>query len=161
MAAKYLTQLEETAWTGLIKGHQVAMDRVESALKRQGFPPLVWYDVLLELSRVTGGRLRLTEIGEATLLKKFNVTRLIDRMAAEGLVRREACVEDARGAYAAITAKGRKLQQRMRPVYHAAVRRHFMECFRKEEVSVLADLFQRLLKQPGEQNGPARESEPT
>ena len=146
MAQKLLKPKEEAAWTGLIKAHQVVLDRVESALKRQGFPPLVWYDVLLELHRMPDGRLRLTEIGEATLLKKFNVTRLVDRMEADGLVRREVCAEDGRGAYATITAKGRNLRERMRPVYHAAVRQHFLEHFKDDEIARLATLLNRLVE---------------
>ncbi|MGZ2382906.1 DNA-binding MarR family transcriptional regulator [Rhizobium brockwellii] len=71
-------------------------------------PPLAWYDVLWELARSQDGMLRPYEIEERTLLAQYNLSRLIDRLEKESLVRREAFAEDGRGRWVVITDAGRK-----------------------------------------------------
>ena len=113
------------AWARLLRAQRILLERVETALKEAGLPPLSWYDVLLELSRNDHDGLRQYEIAERILLSKHNLTRLLDRLEARGLVVRGACPEDARGNIVSITAKGRSLQKRMWPVYADAVKTHF------------------------------------
>jgi DNA-binding MarR family transcriptional regulator len=132
------------AWARLIRVEQALLQRVEQDLKTAELPPLEWYDVLLELGRTEDGRLRHRELHPRLLLAKYNLSRLIDRMEAEGLVRREPCADDARGADIAITAKGRTLRRRMWPVYEAAIDRHFASKLSERDVEVLGRLLQRL-----------------
>lgn len=113
------------AWARLIRVEQHLLAKVEGDLKAAKLPPLDWYDVLLELDRAERGRLRHRALHANLLLAKYNLSRLIDRMEAAGVVRREPCADDARGAEIAITPKGRALRQRMWPVYEAAIDRHF------------------------------------
>jgi hypothetical protein len=49
-------------WVRLVRAQQVVLSAVEAELKAGGFPPLAWYDVLLELSRAEGGGLRPFEL---------------------------------------------------------------------------------------------------
>lgn len=113
------------AWARLLRAQRILLERVETALKEAGLPPLSWYDVLLELSRNDHDGLRQYEIAERILLSKHNLTRLLDRLEAQGLVVRGACPEDARGNIVSITAKGRSLRKRMWPIYADAVKTHF------------------------------------
>ncbi len=139
-----LTAAETGAWTGLVRAGQGVLDRIEAELKRNGLPALAWYDVLLELNREADGRLRLNELGGRVLLRKDNVTRLVDRLEARALVKREPCHEDARGAFAVITGEGRALVERMWPVYRDAVRTHFLGHFSEAEIARLAELMKRI-----------------
>jgi DNA-binding MarR family transcriptional regulator len=132
------------AWARLIRVEQALLQRVEKDIKSAGLPPLEWYDVLLELDRADDGRLRHRELHPRLLLAKYNLSRLIDRMEAEGLVRREPCEDDARGADIAITRKGRALRRRMWPVYEAAIDRHFASKLSQVDVGVLCRLLQNL-----------------
>src|SRR5947207_1122735 len=102
-----------TAWARLVRAEQALLGRIEAALKQAGFPPLAWYDVLLELGRADDGRLRRVELERQTLLAQYNASRLIDRMEKARLVRREAHPQDGRGQWVVITAEGRALQKRM------------------------------------------------
>lgn len=111
----------ETAWITLMRVQQLLLNRVEAALKSAGFPPLAWYDVLLELSRAPEQALRQFEIGERVLLNKHNLSRLIDRLEAEALAQRLICDEDGRGNSVAITKKGLQLKQAMWKVYAQAI----------------------------------------
>lgn len=132
------------AWARLVRAQQSALGGVEADLKAAGFPPLVWYDVLLELDRAPEGSLRHRDIERGMLLQRYHVTRIIERMERESLVRRLPCPHDARGAIAEITRTGRDLRQRMWPVYAAAIERHFARHFTQQELSQLDLLLGRL-----------------
>src|ERR1043165_7906384 len=102
------------AWIRLNRARDRVLGAIEHDLKAGGAPPLAWYDVLLELSRSAEGRLRPFEIEKVTLVAQYNLSRLLDRLEQEGLIRREPCEDDARGQWVVITEKGRALQARPR-----------------------------------------------
>jgi DNA-binding MarR family transcriptional regulator len=140
-------QAKETkiaAWAALIRAQQTLLERVERDLKSAQMPPLSWYDVLQELDRAADRKLRLQDIGARILLTKSNVTRLLDRLEGEGLIVREDCLTDRRGAFAVITNKGRDLRRKMWPVYEAAIGAHFAAKISEEEAKLLLALMQKL-----------------
>jgi DNA-binding MarR family transcriptional regulator len=134
-----------TAWTRLVRSEQIVLGHIEAELKAAGFPPLSWYDVLLELARAEGGRLRPLELERRTLLAQYNASRLIDRMEKTGLVERLAHPEDGRGQLVAITAEGRALQKRMWRIYGPAIARHVGEKLRPAEAAELGRLLKKLI----------------
>jgi DNA-binding MarR family transcriptional regulator len=144
MSSHHFSESHVTAWIRLTRVSQSCMEAVEADLKSAGFPPLIWYDVLLELRRTPEGRLRHNEIGGKILLSKSNVTRVVDRLEAKGLVAREDCAEDRRGAFVAITEKGRDLQARIWPVYRESLARRFGGRLTEAEATQLADLLAKL-----------------
>jgi|ERR1043165_325393 DNA-binding MarR family transcriptional regulator len=133
-----------TAWARLIRARDALVAGVERELKAAGLPPLAWYDVLLELSRAADGRLRPFEIEKETLLAQYNLSRLLDRLEKEGLIRREPCEDDARGQWVVITEKGRALQARTWKVYARAIQRHVGEKLDDKSAAALAGLLGRL-----------------
>ena len=134
------------AWVTLNRAQRHTVDRVEADLKAAGLPPLAWYDVLLELWREPEGRLRQSEIERATLFAQYNVSRLVDRLIEAGLVRREACPDDARVRWVVITEAGRALRPRMWAVYAAAVEPHLGTKLTSDEARQLAILLRRLAR---------------
>lgn len=112
------------AWVRLMRAQRLVLAAIEQDLKAAGLPPLGWYDVLLELVRVEDGKLRPFEIEERTLLAQHNLSRLLDRMEKDGLVRREAFADDGRGRWVVVTEAGRAMQSRMWTVYGAAIQGH-------------------------------------
>ena len=134
-----------TAWARLVRAEQALLGRIEGELKEAGFPPLGWYDVLLELGRAEHGRLRPIELEKRTLLAQYNASRLIDRMAKASLVRREAHPEDGRGQWVSITPEGRALQKRMWRVYGAAIATHVGSKLQRSEAGQLAALLAKLI----------------
>src|ERR671911_2678183 len=97
------------AWSRLIRAQRAALCVVEQALKAEGLPPLEWYDVLLELERA--GPLRPRDLQGRLLLAQYNLSRLLDRMHADGLVTRERCSDDARCQWVRATDAGQTLRQ--------------------------------------------------
>jgi len=132
------------AWAWLIRVEQALVQKVEQDLKAAGLPPLDWYDVLLELDRAEDGRLRHRDLHPRLLLAKYNLSRLIDRLEAAGLVHREPSADDARGADIAITAKGRDLRRRMWPAYAAAIDRHFASRLSARQIAQLGRALEAL-----------------
>lgn len=140
----HLSESHISAWVSLARVSQSCLEGVEADLKAAGHPPLLWYDVLLELRRAPQGRLRHNEIGGKILLSKSNVTRVIDRLEARGLVRREDCPDDRRAAFVVITESGRNLQARMWPHYRASLARRVGERLTESEAAQLAALLGKL-----------------
>jgi MarR family transcriptional regulator, 2-MHQ and catechol-resistance regulon repressor len=66
-----------------------------------------WFELLLRLVRTPGHRLRMTDLSAQTTLTPSGLTRAIDRLVDAGLVERQHCTEDRRGAWAALTDAGR------------------------------------------------------
>ena len=65
-------------------------------LERDGFP-LTWFDVLSRLADARSSGLRMQELEELALFTRGGLTRLVDRIEAAGLVRREPVPGDRRG----------------------------------------------------------------
>ncbi len=134
------------AWALLLAAHAALVERVEAALAQAGLPPLEWYDVLWELEKADAGRLRMHDLARRVVLSRSNLTRLADRLVSEKLIVREACPEDRRGAYCAITAGGRELRKRMWPVYRAAVDALFSRHVSEREAGAMGDALERVLR---------------
>jgi len=117
---------------------------VEQDLKKAGFPPLAWYDVLLELSRVPGGEMRPVELEKQMLIPQYSTSRLIDRLVDEGLAARRECKMDKRGLFVGITEAGRDLQKRMWSAYSAAIERHVGSKLSDADAMKLCGLLDRL-----------------
>ena len=141
-----LLDIETRAWIGFVKSQQSVLDKVDKDFKASGFPLLSWYDLLLELEKSKGGRLRQKELGELILLSKYNVSRLLDRLEKQGLIKREPCEEDTRGVFAVITPKGKKLRNKMWPVYYGSIKENFLSKFNEKELKQIIRLSKRLVQ---------------
>ena len=132
------------AWTSLVKAEQRVFARVEEDLKKAGFPPLEWYDVLYELDREPSGVLPQAAVQSRIMLAQYNLCRLVDRLEREDLVTRKPSPEDGRSNLLVITDKGRDLRRRMWPVYSGAIEAHLGRHFSADEAERLAQLLSRL-----------------
>jgi len=133
------------AWARLVKAQPSILAAVEAELKRAGFPPLAWYDSLLELDRAESGRLRPFELEDRMLLAQYNLSRLIDRLEKSGYTKRRPHPEDGRGQIVEITKAGRALLRKMWPVYAGAISRHLGDKLSDYEAKTLARLLGKLL----------------
>lgn len=133
------------AWARLVRVEQYLTDGIEADLKAAELPPLVWYDVLLELVREPEGRLRHRDLHQRMLLAKYNLSRLLDRMQAEELIDRQPVDDDGRGEFVLLTTKGRDLQKRVWPVYRRAIGRRFSGRLSGSDVEDLLRILQKLL----------------
>jgi MarR family 2-MHQ and catechol resistance regulon transcriptional repressor len=86
----------------------------------------VEFEVLMRLARSPGHRLRMTDLAGQTSLSTSGVTRVVDRMDRDGLVRREACASDRRSSYAVITEAGRDRLDQVLPGHLELIEQWFI-----------------------------------
>jgi DNA-binding MarR family transcriptional regulator len=132
------------AWIRLMRIQGRVLDAVELDLKKAGFPPLAWYDALLELSRAPSGELRPVELEKQMLIPQYSTSRLIERLVDEGLAARRECKIDKRGQFVEITEAGRELQKKMWSAYSAAIERHVGSKLSDADAARLGGLLDRL-----------------
>lgn len=142
--AVHPTRAVTRAWVQLVRAQKTVLSAIDRDLKAASLPPLIWYDVLLELTRAEGGKLRPFEIEHRTLLAQHNLSRLLDRIEQAQLVQREPFSEDRRGRWVTITPAGRDMQARIWIVYAAAIQRHIGDNLRDDQAEQLANLLMTL-----------------
>ncbi len=140
----------EAAWRSLLTAHAIVVEKIERGLLEAGLPPLGWYDVLLELHAAPGCRLRMHELARAVVLSRSGLTRLVDRLEGAGLLRREPCPDDRRGAYAVLTLEGEATLRRTWPVYARGIAAHFARHLSDDEARTLAEALGRVWAATGE-----------
>src|SRR6266571_5806003 len=111
------------AWRGLLVAHSKLVPAVEADLRAAGQVPLSWYDVLLELNAAPDRRLRMSELGQRTVLSRTRVSRVVDELAAAGLAERQPDQADGRSSFAVLTPGGQEALRRAWPVYRQAIHR--------------------------------------
>ncbi len=132
------------AWEAFLRAHAALLPQLESDLVRASGMPLNYYDVLVQLSGARGGRMRLNELNQCVVLSQSALSRLVDRMAAEGLVCREASPADKRGTVVCMTSAGSTAFRRAAPVHLASIARRFGDVVSDEEAEVIAAVFDRV-----------------
>lgn len=96
------------AWRGVLFASAKVLRIAErDLLEREGFP-MAWLDVLAQLYDAPGNGLRMQELEERSLFTRSGLTRLVDRIEATGLVRREPVPGDRRGVRVVLTPQGRR-----------------------------------------------------
>ena len=108
------------AWAVLLTAHATLIETIEAALAEAKLPPLAWYDVLWELEKAQGGKLRMHELARRIVLSRSNLTRLADRLEDARLTERADTPHDRRGYDCVITRAGLAMRKKMWPVYKAS-----------------------------------------
>jgi DNA-binding MarR family transcriptional regulator len=134
-----------SAWPALLTVRALVVEEAERQLAEAGLPELAWYDVLWALERAPDGQLRMHELAAGTVITRSNMTRLVDRLEAAGLVERRRDGEDRRGAFACLTAAGRQMRARMWKVYGAAVAELFDRYLSAQETAELRSALLRVI----------------
>jgi len=118
-------------WFTLMRAQAAVSDALEADLQASRGLPLSWYQVLIGIAQDDPARMRMQDLATFAVLSKSGLSRLIDRMEAAGLVRRESCASDRRGTFATLTEEGRRALAAATPVFlegfERAVARHLSD----------------------------------
>lgn len=133
------------AWRMFLTAHGAVVRALEQELADETGLPLGWYEVLLHLRRAPDRRLRMHELADRILLTPSGLTRVVDRMADAGLVRREQCASDRRVYYATLTERGRKRLRATTPVHLRGIDEHFACHLTDREAEVLQKALGKVL----------------
>ena len=127
----------------LVEAHARLTGALGAELQQATGLPLAWFEVLLRLGRSPDQRLRMSELARQMPLSTSGLTRLIDRVEAAGLVRREACPSDRRGQLAVLTDEGEAALGRALPVHVEGLRRHLAAAV-GDDLDVVTDALRRV-----------------
>lgn len=142
---RWLDEREARAWRAL----QLMQMRLEGELARQlaadsdlSYPD---YLVLVALTEQPDGRMRLFELAGVLGWEKSRLSHHVGRMAGRGLVEKEQCDSDRRGAYVVVTGSGRRAIEAAAPGHVAAVRRLFVDRLTPSQLDAIAEAAEVVL----------------
>jgi DNA-binding MarR family transcriptional regulator len=138
------TEAGHRAWRAMLRAHACLSKRLDAALEQAHGLPLTSYEVLDRLADSSGGRMRMCDLAEQAQLSRSGLTRLVDRLELEQLLERCSCEQDARGSFACLTGAGRERLAEARVTHSAVVHEQFFARFSELELSLLADMCQRV-----------------
>jgi DNA-binding MarR family transcriptional regulator len=93
-------------WRAFLTAHALLTRRLDEDLRAENGLTLGEYSALLQVAEAPDRSLRMNQLADGILLSRSGVTRLIDRLEADGLIARSTCTEDGRGSLAVLTEAG-------------------------------------------------------
>ena len=142
---RWLTEEQQRAWRGLLQMTSQLNARMNRQLLQEYGVSLADYEVLVVLSEIPGGRCRVFEIADALAWEQSRVSHQLARMQRRGLIARQDCASDARGAFAVITAAGRAVIERAAPAHVETVRRLVFDDLTPDQLATLTELTDGVL----------------
>ncbi|MDI6103771.1 MarR family winged helix-turn-helix transcriptional regulator [Actinoplanes sp. NEAU-A12] len=141
----WLTADQQHAWRAYLQ----AQNRLTAALNRQlqtdSGLSLSDYEVLVHLTDAADGRSRPYELQRVLGWEQSRLSHHLARMQKRGLVARNECHDDGRGAYVLITDAGRQAITAAAPRHVDAVRRMFFDHLSTEQVTAIAEVSTKVL----------------
>ena len=127
----------------LMEAYHSLEKQLGAALEEQVGVPHTWFEVMLRISRAADGLAPMGSLADQVALTGGGVTRMVDRMAAAGLVERVPCASDRRVVYAGLTQEGRAVLDKAVSVHEDNLRRMLCD-FTDRELVALDELLRRL-----------------
>lgn len=136
---------ELKVWRSFLVAHARVTRQLEADLVAEHALPLASYDVLVQLVEAPHHRLRMTELADRVLISRSGLTRLVDRLSKDGLVRREACESDARGLFAVLTPLGYERLRTASRTHLRGVQEYAIGRFSPDELREFGELLSVLV----------------
>jgi len=124
-------------WRTFLQAHALISRRLDLELRAEQAMSLAEYDALVQLAVATGRRLRMNQLADRVLLSRSGVTRLVDRLVADGFVTRTQCTTDARGAEACLTQEGFDRLRAASETHRRGVTRYFLDALTGGELATM------------------------
>ena len=113
-------------WRAFLTAHALVSRRLDDDLRAEHQMTLAEYAALLQLAESPGRRMRMNQLADGIVLSRSGVTRLIDRLEADGLVARSQCSSDGRGAEAVLTDDGLSRLRRASRTHLRGIEAYFL-----------------------------------
>jgi DNA-binding MarR family transcriptional regulator len=152
-APRWLSDAEQQTWRAWLEVMRLLPVKLEDRMHERHDLNFTDYQVLVELSESEENRLWMTELANRTLLSKSRLSHQIGRMEKAGLVERQDCPSDRRGAFAVITERGWDVLRSAAPGHVEDVREMFIDLMSPQEVAVVGQamgiIAEKLRQSPG------------
>jgi DNA-binding MarR family transcriptional regulator len=122
-----LTADEEAAWRALGRAVIVIPRVLDGDLIESGGLNMTEYSVLMNLSEAPDMSLRMSDLANFVSITVSGLTRVVERLARQGLVDRVRAEADGRGQVAVLTPAGLARLEEAWPSHLASVRRHVID----------------------------------
>jgi len=142
----WLDDAEARAWRGYMRMRTLLHAQIVRDLAREAGLSGPDYDVLSNVSEAEGRRSRLGDLAARMAWSKSRLSHHITRMEQRGLVTREDCTSDGRGAFVVLTDAGLRAIQAAAPGHVASVRRHFIDLLSREQLDALAEITRTVVR---------------
>jgi len=139
-----LTPKEDELWRAIMRIVTVLPSYLDADLMRGAGLTASEYTALMSLRESPNGELRMTDLAHAAGLSSSRTTRLVDDLAARGLVTRLASPADARSTCARIAPEGRAKLRSAWPVHVESARRRLFNHIDASSVDRIGDAMASL-----------------
>jgi DNA-binding MarR family transcriptional regulator len=143
--SRWLTDDEQRAWRGLLRMTSQLNARMNRQLQDEAGISLADYDVLVVLSEAPQAQRRVFELADALAWEQSRVSHQLARMQRRGLVAREECPTDARGAFVVLTEAGRAAIERAAPGHVDMVRQLVFDGLSHDQLAALTAVSSSVL----------------
>lgn len=136
-------------WRAFLEAHARVSRRLDEELRAEHDLSLAEYDTLLSIAWSPDRRIRMRTLADSILLSKSGVTRLIDRLVADGLVERRTCLSDARGAEAVLTKAGLDRLRAASRTHLRGIDDHFLGAIEPADAAAVERAMRRVSERVG------------
>src|SRR4051812_31345737 len=105
---RWLDGDEQRVWRGYLRMQNRIAAQLNRELQADSDLSLADFDVLVQLTDVPAGRVRVVELARTLRWEQSRLSHQVARMQRRGLVVREDCADDRRGAFVVLTPAGRR-----------------------------------------------------
>jgi len=141
----WLEEREQVLWRRWLRVNALLPAALHRALQADSGLSLQDFDVLVQLTESPEARVRVNDLARALHWERSRVSHHITRMERRGLVKREECADDGRGAFVVLTPQGRTSIQQAAPGHVQEVRRLIFDQLSGDEIDVLGGVLDRIL----------------
>src|SRR5438067_13869724 len=142
-ARRRMTSAELGTWRSLLDTTGELRRVLAAALQETSLPPAD-YQVLLALTEAAAKRMRSSELAATIEWERSRLSHHLGRMERRGLIRRDDCATDSRGAEVSLTENGAAAFRRAGAPHLRAIKKHFVDALTPEQLEALADVLQSL-----------------
>lgn len=142
---RWLDTREQHAWRGYIAMQAQLNAELHRRMQAESGLSLADFDVLVALTDRAAERMRVLELAEALQWEKSRLSHHLSRMQRRGLIEREDCPDDARGAFVLLSAEGRRAIEAAAPAHVEAVRELVFDGLDDADVDALARVAESVL----------------
>lgn len=128
---------QQAHWRAWLAASILLHDRLSREMQAQHGLTMADYEILVRLSEEPDRRIRMSDLADRTLSSRSRLSHQIDRMEKSGLVMREHCTEDRRGAWAVLTEHGWQVLVAAAPDHVRSVREHLVDVLSPTEFRAL------------------------
>jgi DNA-binding MarR family transcriptional regulator len=143
----WLTEKQQRVWRQWLTVNAQLPSALHRQLQADSGLSLQDFDVLVQLTDTAAGRVRVSILAQALNWERSRLSHHITRMEGRGLVEREECPDDGRGAFVVLTESGRAAIEAAAPAHVRTVRALVFDSLTEDQLDCLAQFTDKVLEQ--------------